>query len=429
VSHTTRTHSPVPRGIRVATKGRSYEVRVRPFPPRAGFPLTAGGLDEAIGYLAELKRRRRLGVLVPPEHDRTDVLLRDATLEYLERLETFGGDRDQRPYTPQGLAQARKECRSWLGEPLAPYFTKGGTVTPPEPVDERGIPFGSLPLTALRVRSLETYLERRAQRTRRAAVGEQQRLRSILLLAGRRGYAFDHALLTLMPMKRNSRRREGLPLDQLRFLAAHAPEHQRRVFLLGATLGLRIMELLRCEDAWVDLEAGTLTIPAWAHKSGHSSGEAKVLDLLPEEVVLIREQRLLRSPNTVCGRDGSPLLFPRRHGTRWTHAAWWDDVVQKVRRKAAKAWRVEHGTSLDAPTPFCDWQPHDLRRGATDLLTELGVEDALIAARLGHADQGELVRRRYAKDARRERLQAALDEIAAAGGIDACLALLEGKGR
>jgi integrase len=419
VSHTTRTRPALPRGIRIATKGRSYEVRVRPFPPRAGFPLTAAGLDEAMDYLAELKRRKRRGILAPPDQDHADVLLRDATLEYLERLETFGG-RDQRPYTPQGLAQARKECRPWLGEPLEPYFVKGGAETPPQPVDEHGVPFGKLPLAALCVRSVETYLEHRAQRTRRAAVGEQQRLLAILQLAGRRGYAFDQGLLLLVPMKRNSRRREGLPLAQLRFLASHAPEHQRRVFLLGSTLGLRIMELLLAEDAWIDL--ATLAIPAWAHKSGHKSGEPKLIDLLPEEVALIREQRLVRSPHTVCGQDGTPLLFPRRHGTAWTHAAWWDDVVQKTRRKAAKAWRVQHSLSADAPTPFCGWQPHDLRRGAATLLRELRVDDALIAARLGHADQGQLVASTYATDTRRERLRAALAAIAEEGGIDAALA-------
>jgi hypothetical protein len=48
--------------------------------------------------------------------------------------------------------------------------------------------------------------------------------------------------------------------------------------------------------------------------------------------------------------------------------------------------------------------------------------DALIAARLGHADQGQLVASTYATDTRRERLRAALAAIAEEGGIDAALA-------
>ena len=52
------------------------------------------------------------------------------------------------------------------------------------------------------------------------------------------------------------------------------------------------------------------------------------------------------------GRDGTPLLFPRRFGTAWSHCGFWDDVVQVVRRKAAKPWREDRGQDEAAETPF-----------------------------------------------------------------------------
>jgi hypothetical protein len=50
----------------------------------------------------------------------------------------------------------------------------------------------------------------------------------------------------------------------------------------------------------------------------------------------------------------------------------------------------------------------------------LGISPELAAARLGHKDAGHLLLTVYA-DARRERLRAELDQVAADGGIDARL--------
>lgn len=408
-------------GVRVHPNGRSYQVRIHPYPPRAGFALTDNGAQHANEYATELRRRKRQGILVPPdEHVVTLTTLADVTREHLTRLETVGGRRG-RPYSPDGMKQARKEARPWLGEPVAPYYVKGGVETAPRAVDAHGVPFGQLPLAAIAVRPIEVYLERRSEKTPRAAVGEYQMLLAILRLAARRGETFEQGLLALEPLRRRTRRRHGLSLADLRYLVAHAPEHQRRVFLLGGTLGCRIMELLRIEDAWLGLDECLLTIPAWASKERRD----KPVDLLPEEVILFREQQLVRSPDTVSGQDGTPLLFPRRHGTAWTHGGFWNDVVHPVRERAARAWRVEHDLFT---TPFDTFAPHDLRRGAATLLRELGVDADLVASRFGHADHGQLIEKTYADDTRRKRLRATLDAIAADGGIDSRLALIGAGG-
>jgi integrase len=103
-----------------------------------------------------------------------------------------------------------------------------------------------------------------------------------------------------------------------------------------------------------------------------------------------------------------------------------------------------HGLTVDAPTPF-EWivtdrhgrpvidvdgtfktggfAPHDLRRGAADLLLSLGLPLELVAARLGHKDAGTLVATTYST-LNRDRLRRELDRIAADGGIDGRLAKL-----
>jgi integrase len=241
------------------------------------------------------------------------------------------------------------------------------------------------------------------------------------------------------PLRRPKNKRKGLTLEELRFLASHAPKAQQRVFLLGGTLGGRIMELLHAEDAWLDLDVPTLTIPAWACKERRD----RAIYLLPEEVALIREQQLIRPANTARGRDGSLVLFPRPGGRAWGyHGGFYGRVVVPTRTKAAEAWRRTCKLPADAPTPF-EWQlrdahgelklgddgkpvitgfaPHDLRRGAATLMRELGLSPELSASRLGHKDSGYLLVTVYA-DAREERLRAELDAIADEGGIDARLA-------
>jgi hypothetical protein len=432
--HTESSIQPLP-GVRLHPDGGGWQVRLSPFPSRGGFP----DVELANEYATELRRRRRQGIFVPPEPNLLSyTLLREAAEGHLSRLKRVGG-RHRRPYSDAGLKDARKAARPWLGESSRPAKRHGRTITPPPATDERGVPFAETPLVALRVDLIETYLELRYVDTPRAAVGEYQSLQAILIRARRRGEQFDRRLLEMEPPRRRKTKRKGPMLEQLRFLAAHAPEAHQRIFLLGATLGGRIMELLQSEDAWLNLDVPTLTIPAWACKERVE----KTIYLLPEEVALFREQQLVRSAATRRGRDGTLLLFPRTRGTAWRHhSGFYNRVVTPTRRKAAEAWRQEHDLPLDAPTPF-EWllrdvhgklklgddgepvmtgfAPHDLRRSAATLMRELGLSPELAAARLGHKDAGHLLLTVYA-DMREERLRAELDAIADEGGIDARLA-------
>jgi integrase len=319
---------------------------------------------------------------------------------------------------------------------------KGVEIDAPPAIDERtGLRFAEMPVAALSLQPIDRYLTRRARDTRRAAIGEQQSLAKILQLAQRHGERVDPALLAMEPLRRVKTKRRGLTLAELRFLAEYAQPSQQAVFLLGGTLGGRIMELLRSEDAWFNLDERTVTIPAHVAKERRE----KTLDLLPEEVALVKKQRLVRSAETRTGPGGTPWTFPRVEGGEWKHhSGFWNNVVVPTRRKAAKAWRLEHGLTVDAPTPF-EWivadrhgrpvidvdgqfkiggfAPHDLRRGAADLLLSLGLPLELVAARLGHKDAGTLVATTYST-LNRDRLRRELDRIAADGGIDGRLAKL-----
>jgi integrase len=432
-------------GVRVHPNGKSLEVRVRPYKPVAGFPLHDP--DRAVDYAIALRKRRAAGDLTPPgpvEVEVGDRTLADATRDHLTDLETIGG-RQGNAYGATGMKAARRDARPWLGQSIPPRFGKGHDddgrpiiLEAPEPVDELGRPFGLIALDELRGAPIGDYLRKRHAVTPRAAVGERQMLLAVVERELGRGHRIDASVLAGLPrLKRATVKRSCMRLAEFDYMTRHTPDHQRRGLWLGCTLGGRIMELLQAEDAWLDLEAGTITIPAWACKERRE----KELDLLAEELMLIREQQLIRSPNTARGKLGTRLLFPRRDGGRWRHANYFDRVVVRMRHRAALAWREEHDLGPDAPTPF-EWivrdrdgdvvladdgtpkvggfQPHDLRRGAATILRELRVPHELIAARLGHKDAGYLVAVTYA-ETRRDALRDELARIDAAGGIRAAL--------
>ena len=413
----------LPRGV--DRHGNRFRGRVRGFPPE-----TFDTVDEAEDYVRECRRRKRNGILVPPSRRELQAkITREVAGEVLARLETVGG-RQRRPYSQDGMDEARKAARPWTGP--REDGSGGLPASAPSATDGNGVPFYGLPFAALRPVDVELYLEARQAQAPRMARGESQFLTKLLDLADRRGYQHDSLLRALEPIRTPARDRMPITYAELIEMSVHADECIRRIYPLGGSLGGRISELLNSDESWLDLKAGTLTIPAWACKERR----AKVIDLLPEEITYLREQLLARA-------RGTTLLFPRRDGQRWKHNAFFDAVVMPTRRKAAKAWRQRNGAAEHAPTPFeqvvfgpdgqperlkkgnriktTGFAPHDLRRSASDLLMELNVPLDVAAARLGHKDGGYLLVTRYASKQRRKRVRQEIDRIAAAGGIQAAL--------
>lgn len=434
-----RPGSRVATGVRVHPNGRSLEVRVRGFDAKAGFPLTPEGQDAATAYAIRLRERRGRGDTSPatPEQAQGRTLA-DATRDHLTDLERVGG-RQGTPYGPAGMKRARQDARPWLGEPVPDRQGKGGIpVIAPKPHDQFGRLLGLIPLDELRIAQVAGYLVARYQETPRAAVGESQMFRAVIERELGRGADLNRALLAGLPrLKRQRQTRPPFGMAEYELLLGHVVEHQRRCFRLGITLGGRIMELLAAEDAWLNDEQTVLTVPAWACKERRE----KLLPLLAEETRIVREARLVRSPDTVRGRLGTRLLFPRKQGGAWRHTHFYQDVILPARQRAAIAWRMERDLASTAPTPF-EWpildrhglpglhpdgtprlggfQPHDMRRSAATIMRKLGVPPELAAIRLGHKDAGYLLLTTYA-DSRPEDLRAALARIDAAGGVAAAL--------
>jgi hypothetical protein len=111
-------------------------------------------------------------------------------------------------------------------------------------------------------------------------------------------------------------------------------------------------------------------------------------------------------------------------------------VWYKARSRADEAWREQHGVDDTADTPFLWWQldengerilgheekplcvgvnAHDLRATAATLMRDAGFSKEEAAARLGHADSGQLLERIYDVGDRRARMRRAIETLAPQG--------------
>ena len=399
-------------GVRLHPNGASYQVRVRGFKPRSGFATP----DEANEYATELRRRKRQGVLVAPEPEALSMTtLADVAREHLDRLASVGG-RYGRAYSPDGLAEARKAARPWTGEPI-PDRSSGARRSrrrqrPTSTDAVRGDAAGGAERPPGR-----GYLERRSAQTPRAAVGESSRsARSCARGASRREVRARAARAE--PVRRRPRPKTHVPtLDEFRFLAARAPEHSRRLLLLGASLGGRIGELLAAEDAWVDLDGATIRSPSGRRRNAARRCSTSSRGVRPHPRAAARSlaehgRRLrgLAPPVPATGRYAVALplvvLEPRHRPDPHEGG---EGVARGARhdRRRADAVRQLQAEGLPA------------RRGDTHAragdLARVGGVAARAQGRRSPARHG--VRRDE-----RENLRAELQAIAAEGGIDARLA-------
>jgi integrase len=409
--------------------GDKWRVRVLFPAPYGRYSELVDDLDGAIVRRAELVRRRKDGR--PPIDEAGADTLADACATLL---------RQKRKLTPAGLAYWARSLRPWAeGE------------------------FSAVRLAELRRAPIEDALDDRALVAPTSARNERQALIAALELAGERGATFDLAILRIPPVEVEARVRRALSAAELEWFAAHVAPVARRLVLLQGTVGNRVDELFRAEPAHVDLGAATLYVPA----ANCKERVGKTIPLTPEEVELVAEQlgglRVVGSSRTAglpARAPGSPWLFTTAGArvyesgkvvrtaqgpTRWRHPQFDRLVWQPAVSSAATDWRAEHGLAdvvvagrlVPAPTPF-EWfvdpssapadarrrvgddgrrwiTTHDLRATAVTLMRDAGVSREDAAARVGHADRGELVDAVYDKGSRSARVARALAEAAPAG--------------
>lgn len=378
-----------------------FRVRVQ-FAPGVRVIETHATADEANARLLELKRMREAGLV--PATAPLELTLREACDALLARKRATVSRKTHRRLRERGVEWWERATRPW-----------------------RDGPFADLPLPLLRRDRLEDAILARAAVAAKTAGDELYGLKAALRYAGERGARFDAAILQIEPIARMRRRRHALTGPELEFLAGHAPDYGQRMLLFKGTVGCRVSELFTLVDRRVDLEASTIFVPAALCKEAVD----KVIDLTGEERALVREQLLARTA-------GTELVFPTKTGLPWRYPQFHRLVWAKAVTRAAAAWREERGLAADSSTPF-EWQlvderdeplfaadgrpvldrlePHDLRATAATLMRDAGFTRDAAAARLGHADSGELLDRVYDVGDRRERagVRRAIDELAPGG--------------
>ena len=329
--------------IRKRGKGR-WQVRVRPFPE-----ITVPTREAAATVELDLKLRAKLGHLYREKPTRLGAELDGL----LQRKMTMGGKRG--PLRPSGVRYYQDCVRPW--EPLR-----------------------NTPVPALRRRQVEDHIAARAAVAPTAARNELQFLKAALRAAQSRGQQVDVGIFEIDPIRVEAQEGQALEYEELLGLASWLPERVKRIVPFCGTAGLRFTEAVTLTDDRVDLEAGTILIPARINKSRRP----KPIPLARIEVQLLREQLLVRP-------RGTRVVFAAEKGGVYSHSGF-----QSVFLPALLAAGLAHEEKRDGRTiVVADFRFHWLRHTAISLMARAGMKAELIAERVGHNDGGALIYSRY----------------------------------
>ncbi|MEM1143973.1 MAG: tyrosine-type recombinase/integrase [Pseudomonadota bacterium] len=167
------------------------------------------------------------------------------------------------------------------------------------------------------------------------------------------------------------------------------PDAAANAIRVLAFTGARRSEITEARWSWVDLDAGTLTVPPTGHKSGHRTGKAKVIPL-PSAARAVIEALPPGKPDE--------FVFPATRGGGGI----------SLPSKLWKAIRAEAGL----PDGITN---HSLRHSLGTIMAVQGAEAAQIMAALGHSQLSTTQRYIHiARDARAELAEKYTAGIAAA---------------
>jgi integrase len=320
---------------------RSYQVRVNGFPAQ-----TAPTREAAEKIDLDLKRRRALGHL----YEAPPVTLGEAIDGLLARLEATRNPSDK------SRAYNKQSSKFW------------------EPLRETKVP-------ALRRARIEDMVTERARAHSRSAKNELEFLKRVLHDAKGRGQRVDDAIFEIDPIKHRPRKGRALTVTQLQELASWCPENVARLILLAGQVGCRQNVWFNLTDEMVELERGTLTIPAQLAKSRREH-RIYLTDL---ELDLLRGQMASRP-----SRGG--FVFTTVEGKQWAANRFRDRVWVKAVEAAAKNDPDKRG---DGTSVFDGFTFHMLRHTAASLMALAGMDPAVAAERLEHNDGGALFHKTY----------------------------------
>jgi integrase len=242
-------------------------------------------------------------------------------------------------------------------------------------------PLRSLRVSALRRAQVEDFINARAATYPRSALDELQFLKRVLRDAKGRGQRIDEAVLELRPVKHSPRRGKALKVGELYELASWFPEYVSRLVLLAGQVGARQSFWFNLTDDMLDLNAGTMPIPAELSKNKR---EHRVY-LTSTEIALFREQLMARP-------GGTALVFPNPRGEKWDRSRFREQVWTKSIEAAARQARDASGREA---TVYDGFTFHMLRHTAGSLMALAGLDPAVACERLGHTDGGALFLKTY----------------------------------
>jgi integrase len=226
---------------------------------------------------------------------------------------------------------------------------------------------GERRLPELTARDVERFVS-----GREAAATRNRRLTSLRLFfawARRKGLVEADPSAGL-EKERETERARTLTDDELRalILGFDGTRYGRAVRLLALT-GLRRDEVLGARWEWLDTEAGTLTIPPAAEKTGALRGEPRRVALPPQAVALLKAQREAQ----LAEGSRSEWIFATRArqgpGKR-PHADALKPILYRLRglrSNGQPATGSKRGKKREAVLP-ADVSIHDMRRTVADAL-------------------------------------------------------------
>ena len=167
------------------------------------------------------------------------------------------------------------------------------------------------------------------------------------------------------------------------------PDAAANAIRVLAFTGARRSEITEALWSWVDLNAGTITVPPKAHKSGHRTGKPKVIPLPSPARAII---------------ESIPKGEPQDHVFPATRGSGGISLPSKMWAQIRKEAKLPEGITN-----------HSLRHSLGTIMAVQGAESAQIMAALGHSQLSTTQRYiHFARDARAELVEKHTAGIAAA---------------
>lgn len=328
----------------IRTRGKSHQVRLPGERPRT-FPSRKAA--------REYELKRKVARSSGDQEAAAPVTLAEALDGFIDRWIA------RRRPAAESIAGARKRAKFWKRE------------------------LGSRRLDILTVVEVEDAITARATAHPAAAKIELEWFKRALKDAQRRGQRFDVALLAIPAVRTDGREGVALTLDELQWLGSWFPEPIARFPEIVGSVGLRLGEALSLTDDRINLDHGSLFIPARMCKEGRD----KTIELAGFERVLIAQQLLTRP-------RGARVLFPRG-AESWSPNYFRAAVWHPARKAISRELREKSKLPPWEPTRFDLIVPHDLRHTAVSMMAAGGMRPEVIARRVGHNDGGRLILERY----------------------------------